>query len=570
MVDELDDINVVAAIDFGTTYSGYAFSLTHDELKFYGPQIWNSGHGVLSSQKTPTSLLLNPDQTFNSFGFEAEDKFAELVADENHHEFYLFQRFKMELHWKNIKKDSNIHDVSGKALPAMKVFSLSIKYLKDHCLKTICDRGFLRSPKDVKFVLTVPAIWNDRSKQFMRAAAVQAGIDDAQLTLALEPEAASIYCQRESLENMRVGRQSEITIPGTRYMVVDIGGGTADFSVHAVEDEGTLTELYRASGGPYGGIYVDKEYLKMYDTIFGKEAIDKLKKEDIGEYLTIKREFEAKKRTVTANYGSCFVTSMSFVLNEMVANEEKIQNIQSSYLRDKVSFVKGKLKLSPSLMESFFKDSLENIIDHVQNILKSVEDINMILLVGGYGESPLVQETFRNEFTNLQIIIPQDCNLAVMKGAVLFGHNPMSITARILRFTYGIANYDEFDPNVHPQETRFIDKFGKVKCKYVFQMLIEKNTKVPSTGRTVTSEHHPSDESPKAYRLDVYCTEEDNPIVIDKSCQLVGRLDVSVPEQFIGFWTGHEKYEFGRTEIKVSAEVNATNETFETTLDLLE
>ena len=66
-------------------------------------------------------------------------------------------------------------------------------------------------------------------------------------------------------------------------------GGTADFSVHEVEEEGTLTELYRASGGPYGGIFVDKEYLKMYDTIFGEEAINKLKKEDMAEYLTIIR-----------------------------------------------------------------------------------------------------------------------------------------------------------------------------------------------------------------------------------------------------------------------------------------
>ena len=108
MEDQCEEsINLVAAIDFGTTYSGYVFSLAHDELKFYGPQIWNSGHGVMSSQKTPTSLLLNPDETFNSFGFEAEDKFAELVADENHHDFYFFHRFKMELHWKvkNKKKE---------------------------------------------------------------------------------------------------------------------------------------------------------------------------------------------------------------------------------------------------------------------------------------------------------------------------------------------------------------------------------------------------------------------------------------------------------------------------------
>ena len=106
MEDQCEEsINLVAAIDFGTTYSGYVFSLAHDELKFYGPQIWNSGHGGMSSLKTPTSLLLNPDQTFNSFGFEAE--FAELVADENHHDFYFFQRFKMELHWKvkNKKKE---------------------------------------------------------------------------------------------------------------------------------------------------------------------------------------------------------------------------------------------------------------------------------------------------------------------------------------------------------------------------------------------------------------------------------------------------------------------------------
>lgn len=38
------------------------------------------------------------------------------------------------------------------------------------------ERGVLGSPEDVKFVLTVPAIWTDRSKQFMRVAAIQVNI----------------------------------------------------------------------------------------------------------------------------------------------------------------------------------------------------------------------------------------------------------------------------------------------------------------------------------------------------------------------------------------------------------
>lgn len=49
-----------------------------------------------------------------------------------------------------------------------------------------------------------------------------------------------------------------------------------------MEDGKKLTELYRASGGPYGGINVDKEFLKIYHTIFGKEAMNKLKEKGYG------------------------------------------------------------------------------------------------------------------------------------------------------------------------------------------------------------------------------------------------------------------------------------------------
>ena len=42
---------------------------------------------------------------------------------------------------------------------------------------------------------------------------------------------------------------------GTRYIVVDCGGGTVDMTVHELDNKmGTLKELHKATGGPYGSV----------------------------------------------------------------------------------------------------------------------------------------------------------------------------------------------------------------------------------------------------------------------------------------------------------------------------
>ena len=38
----------------------------------------------------------------------------------------------------------------------------------------------------------------------------------------------------------------------------------------------------------------------------------------------------------------------------------------------------------------------------------------------------------------------------------------------------------------------------------------------------------------KVYVTELYCTEEDNPVVVDDCCQFVGSLKISVPEYFKG------------------------------------
>lgn len=64
-----------------------------------------------------------------------------------------------------------LEDEQGKTMPAIDVFSESIKYLKNHLFRILTQRVPELEEKDIKWVLTVPAIWEDAAKEFMTVAA---------------------------------------------------------------------------------------------------------------------------------------------------------------------------------------------------------------------------------------------------------------------------------------------------------------------------------------------------------------------------------------------------------------
>ena len=57
---------------------------------------WGHDQGT-ATLKTPTSLLLHPDGSFDSFGYEAEEKYANFLDGEDRDYLY-FKHFKMALH----------------------------------------------------------------------------------------------------------------------------------------------------------------------------------------------------------------------------------------------------------------------------------------------------------------------------------------------------------------------------------------------------------------------------------------------------------------------------------------
>lgn len=62
-------------------------------------------------------------------------------------------------------------EVSGGEIPVIDVFKHSLKYLRLHFLAVMGRNHPGLTEADVYWVITVPAIWNDPAKQFMREAA---------------------------------------------------------------------------------------------------------------------------------------------------------------------------------------------------------------------------------------------------------------------------------------------------------------------------------------------------------------------------------------------------------------
>ena len=69
-----------------------------------------------------------------------------------------------------------LEDIGGKEMLAVDVFTAAIKYMVEHCKTVLTERPTnikIDSNKDIHWILTVPAIWDDLSKSFMRTAATR-------------------------------------------------------------------------------------------------------------------------------------------------------------------------------------------------------------------------------------------------------------------------------------------------------------------------------------------------------------------------------------------------------------
>ena len=106
----------------------------------------------------------------------------------------------------------------------------------------------------------------------------------------------------------------------------------------------------------------------------------------------------------------------------------------------------------------------------------------------------------------------------MLKGAVIFGHNPSVIMSRVSRYTYGVDVINEFNRGLQPPEYKIYDNYvKKYKCQHIFEAFAQADKHIPVDH--VTSRACKSDIYDCTDGFGVYASKHSNPhYTVERGC----------------------------------------------------
>lgn len=241
---------------------------------------------------------------------------------------------------------------------------------------------------DVKdAVITVPAYFNDAQRQATKNAGKIAGLNV--LRVIAEPTAAILSSNIDMKK-------------GGKFMVVDYGGSTLDFSIADIGDN--VVEILASNG----------------DTFCGGSDLDKL----VADYIV--KDFKEKNGIDLSNDAM----AMSRIIE--AAEKAKVELSNSTSTDINLPYITAKdgnpihltMNLNRATFERIIDSELNKVIKYGEESLKKAnitkDDLDGILLIGGSCRIPKLQEMLKSTFGD-KLIKSSNLDLAVAEGAAIQG-----------------------------------------------------------------------------------------------------------------------------------------------------
>ena len=454
----MNEKKVVVGIDFGTSGVCYAYGFFNKKDNIYNSNF--SGQSI--TKKVPTEIILDTElKHVLAFGMKCK----KYISGFDKQKYEYFKHIKMNLYNKNYKiKSTNGKEVNIELIIAKILEEVSKKAIEQ--IKSKNDSTIKK--EDIKWVVTIPAIWEEKSKEIMINASRKAGLidnnTDLSLFLALEPEVAGIY-----YNSPNISFNAQNINEGKPYIICDIGGGTVDICTHRKtyisKDKEELIEEYPPIGGDYGGNVINEEFIKrLIVEIFGEENINDIKNDESCEDWD---KFENQIEELKKNFYEFGPTEskLDCRLFEYGSNktlEEYINNYNKKNLKYKYEIKKSpnrrnnwELLIPTKIFVDITKEISEKIFVHIEKIYNKVHTGFIIFTGAGsqnHGISNFLKSFGKEKNMDIDITSPEHPELSIVHGAVLFGFDNNVIRKRKARFTIGIMASSEWNEDLHKEK----------------------------------------------------------------------------------------------------------------------
>ena len=366
--------------------------------------------------------------------------------------------------------------------------------------------------------------------------------------IALEPECAAVFV-RSQMEKSKALRSTD-------YAVVDCACGTVDIAYHSLEKKGDgkfiVRELALPNGGPFGGALVDRAFEVLLEKIFGKPLpskygetpfIDRLKTEYTDAWMDLMKEFEVCKTTLDGkephetipfrldqNFGeACFEISKASASN--LIKQCGIKGVFLSPAR--------MLRIEARLICELFQVPIQQITWCLKSDLRRLRSISALYMVGSFSSSNLLFHAIQEEVKGVKkenIIRPQECGLAVVKGAVIYGFCPSIMQEPISSLSYDLVISEEFDASKHAEKKKFhVKSTGKLYCGDIYHEFLECDGRIQNTTTLIKRSHTPLKPAGTSMDVSVYSAPQNVHYHDDPDCRHLATLHVPMPEITGGF-----------------------------------
>ncbi len=405
------------------------------------------------------------------------------------------------------------------------------------------------------------------------------------LSLALEPEAAAIYCLGQVKRTKAKIRDPQC------YVVLDIGGGTVDITAHKINSDDSIDVILPPMGNDWGGVRVNqlfKEFLaELVDDPHFHEYLgddEKAPKHRAHLQEIIDQTFEIQKQM----FGSEDETKDLMILvnlpfSFMRVYEDSLEDRIESLNDPRVTLSDSDLCIHYSKLEEIIQPVYTNIIAEIERCFRTLPKgtvVDMVFLVGGFGACKLTHRLLEPEIKRiffsspqLQIYRPDFHKLAVVNGAVESVLNKAVVRARVVDASYGAICSRSFDPAIHDPKQKFYNDDRQEKCNNLFTPFALRGD-VVEAGRVLVQSFYPIKHNQHSMNFELYSSQSRNIMyardpknkpIDDVNC--IGQLTVDMPVKEGD--KNREAFDFTHSEIQVEAYDIASGNRVSTVLDFL-